>query len=75
MAERFSDENPLTDGGRLRRLCAVTTGLIYLQAIFGAVLRHTGERLDAHLAFAALVALHVILILMRVTRHHSESRR
>ena len=63
--------DPLTDGGRLRRLCAVTTGLIYLQAIFGAVLRHTGERLDAHLAFAALVALHVVLMLIRVTRHHS----
>ena len=29
--------------GRLGRLCAVTTGLIYLQAIFGAVLRHTGK--------------------------------
>ena len=66
--QNVSATNPLTDGGRLRRLCAVTTGLVYLQAIFGAVLRHTGERLDAHLAFAALVALHVVLILIRVTR-------
>ena len=64
--------DPLTDGGRLRRLCAVTMGLIYLQAIFGAVLRHTGDRLDAHLAFAALVALHVVLMLIRITRHHAE---
>ena len=47
----------ITDGGRLARLCAVTTGLIYLQAVFGAVLRHTGERVDAHLFFAALVTL------------------
>jgi len=61
----------LKDAGRLRRLCAVTTGLIYLQIVFGAVLRHTGERLDAHLVFAALVAIHVILIVMRVTRHHA----
>jgi heme a synthase len=69
--QNVSATHPLTDGGRLRRLCAVATGLVYLQAIFGAVLRHTGERLDAHLAFAALVALHVVLILIRVTRHHS----
>lgn len=61
----------INDGGRLWRLCAVTSGLIYLQIVFGAVLRHTGERLDAHLAFALLVALHVILILVRVSRHHA----
>jgi cytochrome c oxidase assembly protein subunit 15 len=67
--------NPLDDGGRLRRLAAITSGLIYLQIIFGAVLRHTGERLDAHLAFAALVALHVILILLRVNRDRANSTR
>jgi cytochrome c oxidase assembly protein subunit 15 len=50
----------------------LTTGLIYLQAIFGAILRHNGERLDAHLVFAALVALHVLLVLIRVSRHHSD---
>jgi cytochrome c oxidase assembly protein subunit 15 len=67
--------NLLDDGGRLRRLAAITSGLIYLQIIFGAVLRHTGERLDAHLAFAALVALHVILILLRVSRDRANSTR
>ncbi|HUK42703.1 MAG TPA: COX15/CtaA family protein [Candidatus Acidoferrales bacterium] len=61
----------LQDGGRLYRLCAVTTGMLYVQAIFGAVLRHTGERLDAHLLFAALIALHVILIVVRVMRAHA----
>ena len=35
-------EPPLAAYGRLRRLAAVTTGLIYLQVLFGAVLRHTG---------------------------------
>ncbi|HEY6364687.1 MAG TPA: COX15/CtaA family protein, partial [Candidatus Binatia bacterium] len=59
-------DKPITDGGRLSRLCAVITGLIYLQAIFGAVLRHTGERVDAHLFFALLVTLHVIFVLVRV---------
>jgi heme a synthase len=62
----------LADGGRLHRLCAVTTGLLYVQAIFGAVLRHTGERLDAHLLFAALASLHVILILLRVVRSYGD---
>lgn len=59
---------PLIEGERLRRLCALTTGLIYIQLIFGAVLRHTGTRLDAHLLFAAAVTIHVILVLIRVAR-------
>lgn len=68
--QRDPGERPLNDGGRLRRLCAVTTALIYLQVIFGAVVRHTGERLDAHLVFAALAALHILLVVMRVSRNH-----
>src|SRR5262249_27747802 len=63
-------EKPIADGGRLGRLCAVTTGLIYVQGIFGAVLRHTGERVDAHLFFAALVALHVVFVLVRIMKVH-----
>jgi cytochrome c oxidase assembly protein subunit 15 len=60
---------PITDNGRLCRLGAITTALIYLQVIFGAVLRHTGERLDAHLFVGGLVALHVILLILRVTKY------
>jgi cytochrome c oxidase assembly protein subunit 15 len=63
-------DSALMDGARLRRLCAMTTGFLYIQSIFGAVLRHTGERLDAHLVFAVLVALHVVFILVRVTRSY-----
>jgi cytochrome c oxidase assembly protein subunit 15 len=62
---------PITDGGRLCRLGVITTALIYLQIIFGAVLRHTGERLDAHLVVGGLVALHVILLILRVTKYHA----
>ena len=58
----------IRDAERLRRICALTTGLIYIQIIFGAVLRHTGTRLDAHLFFAAVVAVHVILVMLRVAR-------
>ncbi len=50
---------------KLRRLSLITTCLIYIQLIFGAVLRHTGNRLDAHLLFAFLVALHIFLLMRR----------
>lgn len=58
----------IADGGRLRRLALITTALIYLQIVFGALLRHTGEWLEGHLLFAALAALHVVLLLLRITR-------
>lgn len=47
---------------RLARLGLITVFLLYVQIIFGAVLRHTGNRLDAHLLFAALSSIHVILL-------------
>jgi len=53
-------------GQKLRRLSLITTCLIYMQLIFGAILRHTGSRLDAHLLFAFLVALHIFLLVRRV---------
>jgi cytochrome c oxidase assembly protein subunit 15 len=64
-------EPPIDDGGKLLRLSIITTAMIYLQVVFGAVLRHTGAWLDAHLLFAVLVTLHVALLLSRVTRKHS----
>ena len=57
----------------LRRLSLITTCLIYMQLIFGAILRHTGSRLDAHLLFAFLVALHIFLLARRVLAAGSES--
>jgi cytochrome c oxidase assembly protein subunit 15 len=62
----------IADGGRLRRLATITTALIYLQIVFGALLRHTGERLDAHLLIAALVAIHVVLLMLRIARAHGD---
>jgi cytochrome c oxidase assembly protein subunit 15 len=61
---------PLT---RLRRLCLLTTAVIYLQIVFGAILRHTGARLDAHFVLAALVALLVIVLNTSIWRHHDEA--
>lgn len=62
----------IADGGRLRRLATITTTLVYLQIVFGALLRHTGARLDAHLLIAALVAVHVVLLMLRITRAHGD---
>ena len=49
--------------------------MIYLQVIFGAVLRHTGGGLEAHLLFAFLVAMHVSLLILRVTKLFSHRPR
>lgn len=63
----FTSRGWLEDAGeaqdkRLARLGLITVFLLYVQIIFGAVLRHTGNRLDAHLLFAALSSIHVILL-------------
>lgn len=59
---------------RLRNLSIITVCLIYVQFIFGAVLRHTGNRLDAHLLFAGLVTIHIFLLLRRILQDHLENR-
>ena len=61
------------DAARLRNLNLITLGLIYAQFIFGAILRHTGNRLDAHLLFAGLVTIHIFLLLRRILRDHLEN--
>jgi heme a synthase len=66
-------QRPLAgDLSRLRRLCVLTTVFIYVQIVFGAVLRHTGTRIDAHLFFAAIIAVHIILINVRAWRHYAD---
>ncbi len=59
---------------KFRRLSLITTCLIYLQLIFGAILRHTGNRLDAHLLIAFLVTLHIILLVRRVFSTDAQSQ-
>ena len=56
------------EAGRLRRLSLVTTGLIALQIIAGAILTHAGLLLNAHLLFAALVTIHVSMLAARILR-------
>ncbi|MDE0485030.1 MAG: COX15/CtaA family protein [Candidatus Poribacteria bacterium] len=60
---------------KLRRLSLITTCLIYVQLIFGAILRHTGNRLDAHLLFAFLVTLHIFLLIKRLFSMNEDTER
>ena len=60
---------------KLRRLSLITTCLIYVQLIFGANLRHTGNRLDAHLLFAFLVTLHIFLLIKRLFSMNEDTER
>jgi cytochrome c oxidase assembly protein subunit 15 len=62
-------DRPVEHLSRLRRLCVLTSAFIYMQVVFGAILRHTGARLDAHLVLGALVAVHVIVLNMYVWRN------
>jgi heme a synthase len=65
-------EFPIDPLIRLRRLCVFTTAVLYLQIVFGAILRHTGARLDIHVVLAALVVILVIVLNMSVWRQHGE---
>lgn len=65
----------VADAAPLKRLCLLTTGLVYLQIIFGAMLTHIGSLLSAHLLFAALVTIHVSLLAVRIMRDHSNQPR
>ena len=72
LSERIGDD---VSAKKLRRLSLITTCLIYIQLIFGAVLRHTGHRLDAHLLFAFLVTLHIFLLVRRFFSMGEETQR
>src|SRR3972149_322196 len=51
-----------------RRLALLTSGVVYLQIVFGAFLTHFGARLDGHLAGAAALALLIPVLALRVQR-------
>jgi len=69
-----SEQIEAANTSRLRKLSIITVCLIYVQFIFGAVLRHTGNRLDAHLLFAGLVTIHIFLLLRRILLDYLENR-
>lgn len=60
------DQPAIAASQRLQLLARVLTPLVYAQLVFGAILTHTGQRLDAHLLFAGLVTVGVGLIAVQV---------
>ncbi len=78
-AERVVD----VSAGKLQRLSLLTTGLAYLQLMLGSVIRHQpvgGSPLAFqvvvyfHLAMAAAVLVHVLLLARWVFRHYRNER-
>jgi cytochrome c oxidase assembly protein subunit 15 len=57
----------------LRRLCAVTTGTVYLQLILGAALRHSKSGILLHILGAVVVTFFVIWVVARIFRYHQSS--
>jgi cytochrome c oxidase assembly protein subunit 15 len=68
------EPSPLQGGAvfPLLRLCGLTTGVIFLQLVFGALLTHVGARLDAHLGLAGLLALLVPGLATRMLTRHTD---
>ena len=55
----------------LRWLALLTTGLLYLQIVFGALLTHLGWRLDGHLLGAAALTLLIPALSARILSRHA----
>ena len=65
-------ENDKDKNKRLKRLLLLTLIFIYLQLGLGAIVRHTGQAVVFHMIVAFLIALHVLLIVLRVLRFSYE---
>ncbi|MEK7362807.1 MAG: COX15/CtaA family protein [candidate division NC10 bacterium] len=65
---------PSSDAAPLRRLALLTTGVVYLQIVFGAFLTHFGARLDGHLLGAAALAVLVPALALRIRRAHGDRK-
>ena len=52
--------------GRVRALCLFTTVGIFVQIILGAIVTHTGRRVDAHIGLAVVLSVLVPLLTQRV---------
>lgn len=63
----------------LRRLALLTVGILYIQIILGALLRHPGTGIDTtlvltHLGGAVVASAAIIVLYTHVRRHHRQSR-
>ncbi len=64
-----------SDAGRVRTLALLTTGVIYLQMILGAVLRHTGTGIGVHLACGAVVTIQVCWLAAVIFKRYAQEPR
>lgn len=65
----------ITDAGRLRTVALLTTGVIYLQMIFGAVLRHTGMGVALHLLGAGAVSILILVCAVLILKGYADHAR
>jgi len=61
-------DESLLGNRRLQLLARIVAPVVYLQLVFGAILTHTGTRLDAHLLFAGAVTIGVVLLVTEIFR-------
>lgn len=61
-----------TRDGLLPRLALLTTGGLYLQIVFGALLTHLGRRLDSHLVGAVVLGILISALTTRVLSRRGE---
>lgn len=52
----------------LRRLCLITTSLMFLQLLLGAMIRHLGQALAMHMSVGAVVWVMTARVIWRLTR-------
>ena len=69
--EHTAEQPRLLEVTRLRSIALTVLSLVYLQIVWGALLTHTGTRLDAHLLFAALVIVSVGLLAVRILTRYA----
>lgn len=65
LAAFLSNPEPVPANPKVKRLAWMTVGFIFMQLILGAIYRHSGAMLHAHMTGAALVLVHVILLWRR----------
>lgn len=70
--EQHPQKVVVADDGAIKRLCLLTTGLVYLQIFFGGMLTHISDWILAHLLCAALVAVHVWRLATHILRPHAD---
>jgi cytochrome c oxidase assembly protein subunit 15 len=70
-----SESVQAADAGLLRTFALLTTIGIYLQLIFGAVLRHTGTGIGLHLVCAGVVTLLVLCLAALILEGYADQQR